>query len=359
MSAKSTSRRGGVLLPLSAAAAAMIGGVVSYSMSIASAAPVTPEIATDIRPAGEPADCWRPPNMDGYRPHSQTQLMPKLLSFSSGGALPAGDPCDDDDGGGGDGGGTSCLSTFGFDPTDYWAVLGATDLGAASATVYAAPINTFTALSTSDIPTATGCTVTYQWIFSQVDLPFSGIIGYWNSNGGSTSQTGATSTSMTVSGLVFAQQWEVQSLYGSLCDSNLALRVSDGVNNYDIKGPPCSGYRMETWTYTTGAGFKFEYQDPWSRPLSYDQSPDYLGQDGFQRNFAVFTTVKPNSPMTITFHKTGSYTLRTGLDWTVNCADASVNTTIFSGAAKTATSTWVDPSPATDRIYCLDEDLIP
>jgi hypothetical protein len=32
-----------------------------------------------------------------------------------------------------------------------------------------------------------------------------------------------------------------------------------------------------------------------------------------------------------------------------------VNTTIFSATTKNATTTWSDPSPATARIYCLDE----
>ncbi|MFM8858271.1 MAG: hypothetical protein ACKOI2_13950 [Actinomycetota bacterium] len=350
---------------LAVVGASLTGGIVNYSIAVA-APSASPEIFDAAAPQGLEVPCeWQELDLDWYRQRGDQmqsgEMLPNTVSFLSpaaavqtSGLKPTGEnPC----GGGGGGGGTSCLSTFGFDPDNYWAVLSTTDGGASSANVYAAPINSLTALTDSDIPTTTGCTVTYEWTFSEADIPFAGIIDYWNSIGGTTSVTGPTSTSMTISGLDFNQQWSLGGIYNLyLCGGNLALRVSDGVNDYDIKAPACSYYRFETITYSTGVGFEFEYKDPWNRDESIDRAPDYLGPGGgLFLNFATIPTVKPSSPLTVKFKVTALYTLRTGLDSAVNCADASVNTTIFNATSQTAASTWIDPSPLTERIYCLDE----
>lgn len=354
---------------LAVAGASLTGGIVSYSIAVA-APSVSPEVLNAVAPEGREVPCEiSGPDLDWYRQRGDqmqpSEMLPDTVSFENVGATlqfastkPTGlNPCDGGGDNGGGGGGQSCLSTFGFDPDDYWAVLGSTALGATSATVFAAPVDTLTALSANDIPTTTGCTVTYEWTFSEVDMPFAGIISYWNDQGGSTTVTGATSTSMTVSGLDSSEDWSPGAIYNSyLCGGNLALRVSDGVNDYDIDAPPCSTYRFETITFSSGVGFKFDYKDPWNRDEALDQAPDFLGPGGGQfLSLAMLPTVKPNSPLTVTFKVTAPYTLRTGDSYNVNCADASVNTTIFSATTKNATTTWSDPSPANERIYCLDE----
>jgi hypothetical protein len=358
------SRRDRVFASLAVAGATLTGGIVSYSVAVASPVTEVSQVRSAALPEGRAENCYDgDPDLNWYRQRgdqmTSNQMLPNTISFRTGATdlLPAGtNPCGGGDNGGG-GQGPSCLSEFGFDPEDYWAVLGDTNPGAASATIFAAPVNTLTALSANDIPTATGCDVTYEWTFSEVDMPFAGIIDYWNGQGGSTSVTGETSTSMTVSGLVFGQFYSAGSLYNLyLCGGSLALRVSDGINDYDIVAPPCSYYRFDTTTYSLGVGFKFEYKDPWNRDEAWDQAPDYLGPGGGNvLSVASIPTVKPNSPLTVTFKVTAPYTLRTGNDYTVNCADPSVSTTIFSATTKNAASTWVDPSPSSPRIYCLEE----
>ncbi len=357
---------------LAVAGASLTGGIVSYSIAVA-APSVNPEVRSAVAPEGRGEPCefeLSAPDLDWYRQRGDqmqsSEMLPDTVSFENAGATlqfastkPTGvDPCEGGGDNGGGGGGTPCLSTFGFDPDDYWAVLGDTDPGAASATVFAAPVDTLTALSANDIATVTGCSVTYQWTLSQVDWPFTDILDYWNGSGASASVTGETSTSMTVSGLAFGQDGSASNLYSFLCDGNLVLRVSDGVNDYDITAPPCSTYKIESMTFSLGVGFKYDWKDPWNRDDSYEQAGASLGPGGGQFvSEAIVPTVKPSSPITVTFKVTRPYTLKTGSSWQVNCSDSSVNNVVFSATQQTANSTWVDPSPANERIYCLEEIL--
>lgn len=353
--ASARARRVGV--PIAVVAAALSGGIVSYSMSVVSASSARPEVSGSGLTQGDPADCFGTDFSFDPNRYLQPQdrmkddrLLPSTVSFRvpAVGLRPAGgDPCDD--------GGTSCLSDIDFDPENYWVVINETD-DAPSLTVYVADVNTYPALTADDIPTDTGCDVTYEWVFSEVDMPFAGIIDYWNGDGASTSVTGETSTSMTISGLEFGNDWSSGSIYNLyVCGGNLSLRVTDGTNEYDIKAPPCSRYRFESINSSLGVGYKFEWKDPWNRDESFDQNPVWLGTGSGFIPFATIRTVKASTTVKITFHATGSYNLSVGTDPLNNCESAT--TPVLTGVAKTAGDVWEDLSPADERLYCLTEEF--
>lgn len=334
---------------LAVAGATLTGGIVSYSVAVASPVTESPGVRAEVAPEGRSSDCLGSvPDLNWYRQRgdqmTSNQMLPDTVSFRTGSVellqgVP--NPC------GGGGAEPSCLSDFGFDPDDYWAVLANTSVGATSATVFAAPVDTLDALSLNDIPTTTGCDVTYEWTFSDVNLPFAGIIDYWNGEGASTAVIGATSTSMTVSGLDSSEDWSAGAVYNLyLCTGNLALRVSDGIDVYDITAPPCSYYRFGFKLLTVGATLEYDYQDPWARP----QSTVTDGLIG-----AIIPTVKPSSPLTVTFKVAAPYTLKTGDDYTENCTYPLVSPTIFSEQPKNVDDEWTDPSPAYERIYCIEQ----
>jgi hypothetical protein len=353
-------RKDRIVLALAAAGATLTGGIVSYSIAVAS--PAVPEARSEMAVEGRPIDCNFPtPDLDWYLQRGDrmlsNEMLPNTVSFrSSGSGLhPAGDPCEDDGdgGGGGGGGGSSCLSDFGFDPTDYWVVLEKLTTNDYTAVdVFAATDGSLTALSGTDIGTTTGCTVSYEWAFVETGEPVSGLLGFWGATG-----VGASSPLLEISGMS-ADGMNWAQLYGLyICDDLLGLKVTDGTNDYFITAPPCGVYNLSSLAYTLGAGFKFEYQDPWSRDEVIDQNPDDLATGGGSFvSFAAVATVKLNSPLTITFYKTGFYTLKTGSDVTVNCDEVSLSE-VFNSQSQAANTTWSEPSPSTDRFYCVTEEL--
>ncbi len=349
-----------MLLSLAVVGATLTGGIVSYSIAVAS--PAAPTVRSEMAPEGRPLDCNFPtPDLDWYRQQGDrmlsNEMLPNTVSFqsASSGLRPAGDPCEDDgdgDGdGGGDGGGSSCLSDFGFDPTDYWVVLEELTTNDYTAVdVFAATDGSLTALSGTDIGMTTGCTVSYEWAFVETGDPVSALLNFWGASG-----TGASSPLLEISGMsADGMNWgELYGLY--ICGDLLGLKVSDGTDDYFITAPPCGVYNLSSLAYTAGAGFKFEYLDPWSRAEVYDQNPDELATGGpIVGSFSAVATVKLNSPLTITFYKTGFYTLETGPDWNVNCDEVALEE-VFNSQSQAANSTWTELTPSTDRIYCVTE----
>ena len=359
---KSGFRKDRVLLSLAVVGATLTGGIVSYSIAVAS--PAAPTVRSEMAVEGPGIDCNFPrPDLDWYRQRGDrmlsNQMLPNTVSFqsTSSGLRPAGDPCEDDGdggGGGGGGGGSSCLSDFGFDPTDYWVVIEKlTTENYTAVDVFAATDGSLSALSGTDIDTTTGCTVSYEWAFVETGDPVSALLSFWGASG-----TGASSPLLEISGMsADGQNWgDLYFLY--ICGGSLGLKVSDGVNDYYIVAPPCSTYRFETTVYSVGAAYKFEYEDPWGRADVFDSFPEYAGDGTSQIGLTVLPSVRPNSPMTLTFRTTSNYTVTIGDTTSVNCAEPSL-VVILNAVEKTAGSTWVDPSPAVERIYCVTEDLLP
>ena len=346
---------------LAVAGASLTGGIVSYSIAVA-APSVSPEVLNAVAPEGGGVPCEiSGPDLDWYRQRGDqmqpSEMLPDTVSFENVGATlqfastkPTGlNPCD---GGGDNGGGPSCLSTFGFDPTDYWVVLEKLTTNDYTAVdVFAATDGSLTALSGTDIGTTTGCTVSYEWAFVETGEPVSALLSFWGASG-----TGASSPLLEISGMS-ADGMNWAQLYGLyICDDLLGLKVTDGTNDYFITAPPCGVYNLSSLAYSAGAGFKFEYQDPWSRAEVIDQNPDDLATGVGFVSFAAVATVKLNSPLTITFYETGFYTLETGSDVTVNCDEASLSV-VFDTQSQAANSTWPEPTPSTDRFYCVTEEL--
>ncbi len=355
------SRRDRVFVPLAVAGASLIGGIVSYSIAVASPVTGLVEVRAAALPEARANNCYEgDPDLDWYRQRgdqmTSNQMLPNTISFRTGAAdlLPAGtNPCGGggDDGDGGDPG-PSCLSLFGFDPEDYWAVIDIDWQNPTSVDIYAAVDGSLTPLTMSSIDTTTACTVTYEWIVGD-GFPMSVLFEGYPASMENGSASGTTTTEMTVSGLS-GDGMGVMDMYGGyVCGDVVGLEVSDGINSYVITAPPCSNYRFESGLYTNGATLEYDYQDPWGRADSATTDP---ASGGFLNTVAIIPIVKPQSPLTITFGSAGTYTLRTGDDWSVNCADASVNgSTTVNNSTLSANATWSDPSPADDRIYCIDE----
>jgi len=345
---------------LAVAGASLTGGIVSYSIAVASPT-VSPEVRSITSPEGQEAPCEiSGPDLDWYRRRGDQmqsgEMLPDTVSFNGSGATlqrastrPAGaNPCGG--GGGGGGGGTSCLSEFGFNPENYWVVLDFTN-DVTIVNMYVATNGSFTTLASDAIPTATACSVTYQWVVGEFPLDL--LFGGYPFNGAE-QVTDLTAMQVTVSGLS-NDGMGGSNLYGMfVCGDSIGLRVSDGTNSYIITGPPCSDYRFESELIGDGAFLKYDYQDPWGRPESITTNVNTLGS---VTSDAWLPIVKPQSPLTITFGTAGFYTVKTGDDTAVNCADPSVNNTQLNNANKSANDTWADPSPANKRIYCTTDQL--
>ena len=345
---------------LAVAGASLTGGIVSYSIAVA-APSVTPEVLNAVAPEGRGEPCefeLSAPDLDWYRQRGDqlqpSEMLPDTVSFENVGATlqfastkPTGvDPCE---GGGSGGGGTPCLSNFGFDPDNYWVVFDFTN-DVTIVNMYVATNGSFTTLGTDAIPTATACSVTYQWIVGDgypLDLLFEDYPFF-----GAGEVTDLTAMQVTVSGLS-NDGMGGSNVYGMfVCGDAIGLQVSDGTNSYKITGPPCSDYRFESILVGNGAFLKYDFEDPWGRPGSITTVANPLGQ---QTTDTWLPIVKPQSPLTITFGTEGVYTLKTADTTTPNCADPSVNNTQLNNANKSANDTWPDPSPATSRIYCTTD----
>jgi hypothetical protein len=349
---------------LAVAGASLTGGIVSYSIAVA-APSVTPEVLNVVAPEGREVPCEiSAPDLDWYRQRGDqmqsSEMLPDTVSFENVGATlqfastkPTGvDPCEGDGGGGG-GGGTSCLSTFGFDPENYWVVFDFTN-DVTAVNMYVATNGSFTTLGTDAIPTATACSVTYQWIVGDdfpLDFLFSG-----PPFSGEETVSDITAMQVAVSGLS-DDGMAGYNIYGMfVCGDAIGLRVSDGTNSYKITGPPCSDYRFESILSENGAFLEYDYQDPWGRPGSITTVTNPPGQTTTDTWLPI---VKPQSPLTITFGTTGIYTVKTGDTTAVNCSDPLVSTTQLNNVSKLANATWADPSPANSRIYCTTDSPLP
>lgn len=95
-------RRDLVWTGLAVAAAAVTGALTTYSLSVVSAAPVSPDTALSQGSGGYDLDCWDAPGLGGFG----SLALPNLVSFHSGPNHVQGvpDPCEGDGGDGGNGG---------------------------------------------------------------------------------------------------------------------------------------------------------------------------------------------------------------------------------------------------------------
>jgi hypothetical protein len=356
------SRRDRVFASLAVAGATLTGGIVSYSVAVASPVTEVPQVRSAALPEGRAENCYDgDPDLNWYRQRgdqmTSNQMLPNTISFRTGATdlLPAGgNPCGGGDNGGG-GQGPSCLSEFGFDPEDYWAVIDIDWQNVTTVDIFAAVNGSFTPLTMDAIDTTTACTVTYEWIVGEgnpMSILFQGDPASME-NG---SASGTTTTEMTVSGLSGDGMGAMDMYVSYVCGDVVGLEVSDGINSYVITAPPCSNYRFESILYTNNATLEYDFQDPWGRADSALTGP---AAGGMLNSDAIISIVKPQSPLTITFGSASTYTLRTGDDWNVNCTDASVNaSTTVNNSSLLANATWSDPTPADDRIYCIEEFLL-